>query len=124
MAQKIRFAGNGQTFNAIIYDFNRKIFEAYDVLPYLINALNNEKKDFKDKKDLKSAIISAARYQYWARCEYEVILGSWPPSDVAQKIDIFWQISLNIDLLTDLIDEKCRKKTRRQTKKKEEEPKE
>ena len=68
-------------------DFNRKKYEAYDVLPYFRNIWRGHRfnwdKDYnkipvKTKVQLKEWIIDWARYQFWARCEYEFLMASWP----------------------------------------------
>ena len=40
---------------------------------------------------------------YWARCEYEVIISQWPPTDKSYKLDIWQQIEANLDLITELL---------------------
>lgn len=68
-------------FNVLNYNgFNNKI-EQYDVLPYFRNSWKNKSfdaKQVKSKSDLKQWIESASRYMYWARCEYEFLMASWP----------------------------------------------
>jgi hypothetical protein len=70
-------------FNVIEYDWiNRKI-NHYDVLPYFRNVWKNKtfnlsKKDVVDKETLKEWIIKASHYTFWARCEYECLIGPWP----------------------------------------------
>lgn len=81
----------------------------------------------KDKQDFAEKFRSKLMYQYWSRCEYEIVLTSWPPYvetneverlsqelakrelefgrpyhqnvnlRVARKIDIFDQLLLNWD---------------------------
>ena len=54
-------------------------------------------------KDFKNFIIAEAQYQWWCRCEYEIILVNWPSHKTDKKVDIFWQIMLNIDLITEIV---------------------
>lgn len=68
------------TFKVLNYGFNNQI-EQYDVLPYFRNSWKNRSFDVmkvKTKSDLKRWIESASRYMYWARCEYEFLMASWP----------------------------------------------
>ena len=74
-------------FKVLLMDFNRKKYEAYDVLPYFRNIWRGHRfnwdKDYnkipvKTKEQLKEWIIDWARYQFWARCEYEFLMASWP----------------------------------------------
>ena len=80
-----------KTFNVLLYKNNK--VEYYDVLPYLIECWK-DKKDFdnemkyvvkesnypenKRKYCLKAWIENKARYMFWARCEYELLLAPWP----------------------------------------------
>jgi hypothetical protein len=66
-------------FNVLNYNFNK--IEKYDVLPYFRDSWKNKSfnaKEVKLKSDLKKWIESASRYMFWARCEYEFLMASWP----------------------------------------------
>ena len=118
-------------FNVIIYDFNGKKFTTYDVLPYLRNTYEERvvrhkellKKIKRSKKldesilddkynkvpvtfnDFKEFVKSESQYQFWSRCEYEIILSDWPPSNppIEEKWDVFDQIMMNHDIVTKLL---------------------
>lgn len=118
-------------FNVIIYDFNSKKFTTYDVLPYLRNTYEERvvrhkellKKIKRSKKldesilddkynkvpvtfnDFKEFVKSESQYQFWSRCEYEIILSDWPPSNppIEEKWDVFDQIMMNHDIVTKLL---------------------
>lgn len=118
-------------FNVIIYNINRNIFEEYDVLPYLRDCLDEYKKRFRNykrtksykdciennkplneykmfprnEKELKDFIIRQSKYQWWARTEYEIILKDWPSGKLEEKIDIYYQIMMNIDIITRILKE-------------------
>lgn len=118
-------------FNVIIYNINRNIFEEYDVLPYLRDCLDEYKKRFRNykrtksykeciennkpfneykmfpqnEKKLKDFIIRQSKYQWWARTEYEIILKDWPCSKLEEKIDIHYQVMMNIDIITKILKE-------------------
>lgn len=97
-----------KTFNVIIYDFNHKKFIPYDVIPYFVGAYE-ELKEKKYKKvpetfeEFKKFVRDEGHYQFWGRCEYEVILVDWPCQQVEKKIDVWNQIEMNLDLITDLV---------------------
>ena len=44
-------------------------------------------------------------YYFWSKCEWEIILSDWPPSDTfcKEKIDVFDQVMLNWDIFVDYI---------------------
>lgn len=70
-------------FNVIEYDWMNRKINHYDVLPYFRDSWKNKKfnfskKDVVDKQTLKEWIIKASQYRFWARCEYEFLIGPWP----------------------------------------------
>lgn len=89
-------------FNVILNDINRDVFEPYDIIPYLNDCYIKEENKPKTFAEFREFIIKEARYQWWARCQYEIILSDWPCNKVQKKVDVYWQIMLNIDLITKL----------------------
>ena len=90
-------------FNVIYLDFNSKRMKEYDIIPHLKNCYEAKKKEKPRTFDeFKSFIIAESRYQWWARCEYEIIISSWPSGRCEEKWDIYQQIMMNIDLITKL----------------------
>lgn len=116
-------------FNVINFDFNSKRFEPYNIIPYLVRCYNKEKNKPKTFDEFKEFIRNESMYKWWARCEYEMVLSPWPytpsPSESydkegeddvevwkehwekhlneCQKIDIFHQVRMNIDVITALV---------------------
>lgn len=90
-------------FNVIIEDVNRREFISYNIIPYLVQCYNKEKNKPTTFEEFKTFIKKQSMYQWWARCEYEVILKSWPTGDREKKIDVYWQILMNLDLITDIV---------------------
>lgn len=101
---------NIEPYYVLNWDFNRKNIEYYDIIPYLIETLEEEKKnDFivfcdgkepKDFEDFKNYILNASKYRFWSRCEYEILVSGFPPQDKEIKIDIYNQIEHNINVIT------------------------
>ena len=89
-------------FNVIIQDFNSKEFVSYDIFPYLTHEYEILKNKPSTYEDFKEFIKAKSMYQWWSRCEYEIILTGWPNTDFHKKIDIYWQIMMNIDVITEL----------------------
>ena len=105
---------NMKKFNVIIEDINRREFVSYDVIPYFVRcykALKKCEKKPSSFEEFKKFVEDRSRYMFWCRCEYEVILSSWPPSknglDDGKKIDVHWQIMMNIDIITDIVMKEC-----------------
>lgn len=102
-----------QSFNVINYDCNRQKFIAYDVIPYLVGAY----KEYKENKyknapetfeEFKKFIKDESMYQFWSRCEYEIILVDWPNQKHEEKWDVYQQIIMNLDIITKIVMEECK----------------
>jgi len=101
-----------QQFNVINYNFNAQKFESYDVIPYLVSAYNDrvqrhnelpEEEYWKVPQtfdEFKEFVKKESQYQFWARCEYEIILVDWPCQKHEEKWDVYQQIMMNLDLVT------------------------
>ena len=93
-----------KSFNVIIYDPNLKEFVKYDIIPYLIRTYNKkkERKETLPKTfdEFKNFVKSESQYQFWARCEYEIILIDWPCQKKYEKWDVYKQIMMNLDIVT------------------------
>ena len=66
-------------------DFNRKRIVKSNVFNY-VGFLEGCKKAYRkykqddQVKDLEKEIRGLAMYYFWAKCEYEIMITSWPPS--------------------------------------------
>lgn len=90
-----------KSFNVIVEDNGK--FIPYDIMPYLVRAYNEEDKKPNSFDEYKEFIERKARYMYWSRCEYEIILVNWPGKTKSKKIDVFDQIMMNIDIVTEIL---------------------
>lgn len=77
------------TFNVLHMNFTTKKVEPYNVLPYFRDCWRGKyNKDEKDEKDkiketgskelLKEWIKNRSMYMFWARTEWEFLIGAWP----------------------------------------------
>lgn len=104
-------------FYTLAWDVNRNEVENYDVMPYLVStweedkvrkhkiwfkSLDDDTKEPATVEEWKKAILAASRYEFWARCEYEIIISEWPTEKHRVKLDVFDQINANIDVITEL----------------------
>lgn len=107
-----------KSFYVLTFNFNTKKVENYDVIPYLTREVKDfvksDKKKIKELTDeeLKTYVDRVARYEFWARCQWEFIVISWPYlSDTrvedqdGEKIDVYRQIKMNLDVVTQLVKE-------------------
>jgi hypothetical protein len=111
-----------QSFNVLIWNFNSDSLEYYDVMPYLRDCykelVKRHKKYVKRKNydpnneyykvpetlnDFKNFVEQESMYQYWARCEYEMICHGWPAQKNDYKLDVHEQIMMNIDIVAEIL---------------------
>ena len=90
-------------FNVIIEDVNRREFIPYNVIPYLVRQYKEAKNKPTTFEEFKTFIEKESKYQWWARCEYEVILKEWPTGQREEKIDVHWQVMMNINTITEIL---------------------
>ena len=64
-----------------------------------------KKREIKSYDDLKNYLNRWAHYHYWCKSECEMLVGSLFCKDVSElhKIDIYKQIEINLDNITDYV---------------------
>lgn len=104
-----RIRKNKIPFYVIIDDVNRREFIKYDVMPYFVNSYKQCKNDRKPKTydDFLEFVKQKGIYMYWGRCEWELILKPWVSRTNERKIDVYWQITNNIDVVTRILMFNC-----------------
>ena len=92
-------------FYVINHNFNANKFEKYDIIPYLVLAYSEAKPKDKPKtyEEFKEFICRKARNRWWCRCEYEIIIKDWPCMKDSEKIDIFYQLEMNLEVVLDIL---------------------
>lgn len=102
-------------FNVLTFS-NGKIRE-YDILPYFRNCwkdkYNKDEKEkikaakypTKRKQLLKEWVQNKSRYMFWARCEWEMLIGSWPYGSkrINDRMKEFMSESRDLDNYNDSI---------------------
>lgn len=89
-------------YNVILWDINKREFIPYDIFPYLKYEWAKDKNKPKTFDEFKEWIRKKSLYQWWGRCEYEIILSDWPGQTKEEKIDVYCQVMNNIDAITKL----------------------
>ena len=96
-------------FNVLIFS-NGKIRE-YDILPYFRDSwkekynkeekekIKNAKYESKRKQLFKDWVRGRSCYMFWARCEWEMLIGSWPygSKNINDKVKEFMAEGRNLD---------------------------
>lgn len=99
-------------FYVLVWDINKDKIEHYDILPYFRKeyetrfTTNSKYKELKAPKTLlefKDFIEHESLYQYWSRCEYEMIIHGWPVEKECYKIDVHEQIMMNLDIIANIL---------------------
>lgn len=90
-------------WNVYVENFNANRIEKYNIFQhYSFN--ESVKKAYKKYKDDSAAFAKEVRrqlqYYFWSKCEWEIVLSDFPPSDRFQKekIDVYGQVMLNWDI--------------------------
>ena len=93
-----------KSFNVIIYNYNAQKFEHYDIMPYLIRVYQETHKPKPITiEEFKEFIKKESMYQWWSRCEYEIILSDWPCQNHKEKWDIYNQVMMNLDIIANIL---------------------
>lgn len=97
-------------FYVLLWDFNKKEIEQFDIMKPLLNGFKQEKKRhfrvYGEGKvpetfdEYKKFILSYCQCHFWSKCEYEILVNGFPPNGESKKIDAFYQIKMNIDIIT------------------------
>lgn len=92
-------------FYVLLFDFNRKeakmsnIFDNIIVREDIIKAIKKKV----SKEELKETLSSVCKYVFWSRCEYEVVVTGFPNNEKSEKIDAWFQIEPNLDIITEYL---------------------
>ena len=89
-------------------NFNQKCIEKYNIFQHGFFRKDVEKavKAYRDDfegfcKELDSSLM----YWFWAKCEWEIVLSDFPPSDSfkKEKIDVYQQVKLNWNIFVQYV---------------------
>ena len=94
-------------WNVYVEDVNRREIKKYNVFAhrgFLSDCKKSAQKN-KDKADFADEVKRSLTYYYWSKCEWEIILSSWPPAHNfrEKKIDVYDQIMMNWDHFIDYL---------------------
>lgn len=92
-----------KSFYVLVYDFNRETIVPYNVIPYLKKCYYEATNKPKTLKEFKAFVKKESMYQWWSRCEYEIILSDWPSQLRQKKIDVHYQVMTNLDIVTKIL---------------------
>lgn len=95
-------------WNVLLHDFNRDAIVKYNVLEHssdLVTKIKDAIKsgDITTHDDLKDFVTRKLKPTYWSRTEYEIMVSGLFSKEKAQKIDVWYQIEMNLDNLIDYL---------------------
>lgn len=103
-------------FYAFYHEFNGTELKPYNVITErliedLIKVVGKKYYDIDANKydilDSRSKFIKRLRselmYRYWGKCEWEFVCSNWSGKEFEQKIDVWYQLAPNIEVIADLI---------------------
>lgn len=98
-------------WNVLNYDFNKKEIVQKNIFyeSFILDLKNKiEIGEIKNYSQLASFIDSWAKYRYWSKAEYEILVGNIFEENTNnfKKIDIYYQIKLNFYNIVDYVNEK------------------
>lgn len=105
-----------ECFYVINYDINNHEVIPYDIMPYLIRCYKETKTKERPttKEEFMKFIDKKSMYQWWSRCEYEILISNWPGNENLEKWDIYKQVKMNLPVVADtLIKCVCKNKIRK-----------
>jgi len=90
-------------WNVYVENFNAKQMEPYNIFKhYSFNeGVKKAYKRYKNDFDaFAEEIKKELQYYFWSKCEWEIILSDWPPSDRFKpvKVSVYDQVMLNWDV--------------------------
>lgn len=105
-------------WNVIHYDFNGRKIDVFDIFGHggfskdVAYAYKKHKNDFDAFAD---KVRGALFYRFCSKCEWEVTIGAWPPSDRVpeRKVDVYWQVMLNWPVFIDYVWTRCHERKRK-----------
>ena len=95
-------------WNVFLENFNAKRIDVYNIFKHTAlcdDLAKSLKKNKDDKEAFASDLKRSLMYYYWSKCEYEIILTSWPEMKGFhdEKVDVYDQIMLNWDVFLDYV---------------------
>jgi hypothetical protein len=89
------------TWKVWYYNINKREIEEYNVFNHgsFRESLRQLVEDECSYETFVNQLNSNARYYFWGRCEWEIVLVEWPGGSInaCQKIDVYEQLRLNWD---------------------------
>ena len=94
-------------WNVYCDDFNERKIRIFNVFNHhgVIEDLKKFVKKYKTKEEFCEHLRTTIMYYYWSKCEWEIVLTSFPERQdyTEEKIDVYDQLMLNWDKFCDYV---------------------
>lgn len=103
-------------WDVYVGDFNSRTIKQYNIFRHWsftwdiergLREIEKDKDlpDGKKKEAFEECVMRNLRYYFWSKCEWEVIISHWPPSETfrKEKVDVYDQVMLNWDKFIDYV---------------------
>lgn len=92
----------------VIESRNSHSFKKFNIFEHggVVGQLERFMKKNPSKEELSEELRNIVGYYFWKKCEYEILICSWPPNDrnpLEKKVDIVDQLELNWDNFVDCV---------------------
>lgn len=92
----------------LLHDFNNDRIVKYNILENNKDLIDEIVKSVKNKKitnynDLKEMVTRKLKSIYWSRTEYEILVSGLFSKNEPEKIDVWYQLELNLDNLIEYL---------------------
>lgn len=94
------------SWKVFVEDYNHGKIVEYDIMgEYLSDEIKGIIKKVESYEEFKERLNSILMYHFWSKCEWEVIITGWPPSERVEerKVDVYEQIKLNFEVFAKYI---------------------
>lgn len=91
-------------FFVINEDQDNKEFYYFDIMPYFLNKYKSMRKSDcpRNFRECKYFIEKESAHEFWLRRKYEVVLSPLTGTTPTKKIDVHYQILMNLNVITSL----------------------
>lgn len=70
-----------------IENFNKKCIEKYNVLSdHFVKLLKAKTNNIKDREEFAKEVKSVLMYNFWSKCEWEVVITDWPTHITVEEL--------------------------------------
>lgn len=105
-------------WHVIREDFNGRRIVDYDIFEhggFVEDVREAYGKYCNDHDSFCENVRKSLVYRFWSKCEWEVVVSAWPPSDRVpeRKMDVYEQVMLNWDVFIEYVWARCHERKRR-----------